>query len=59
MVMMPRRSCEGRDLARFGWEGMGRGAYEEADDPCFDDGQVGGEDGEPGHGGRSRRVVES
>ena len=32
--------------------GRGIAAYEEADDPCFDDGQVGGEDGEPRHGGR-------
>lgn len=32
-------------------------AYEEANDPCFDHGQVGGEDGEPGHKGRRGRVV--
>lgn len=32
----------------------GMAAYEEADDPCFDDGQVGGEDGEPRHEGRER-----
>ena len=35
----------------------GIAAYEEADDPCFDDGQVGGEDGEPRHEGRRGRVV--
>lgn len=32
---------------------------EEADDPCFDDRQVGGEDGEPRHGRRRGRVLGS
>lgn len=39
----------------------GRGAvgcaYEEADDPCFDDGQIGGEDGKPRHREPSRGGV--
>ena len=39
----------------MGIGGQGRRAYEEADDPCFDDGEVGGEDGEPGHEGRRER----
>ena len=33
---------------------VGSRAYEEADDPCFNDGEVGGEGGEPGHGGQTR-----
>lgn len=36
----------------YGYVGEEWGAYEEADDPCFDDGEVRGEDREPGHGGR-------
>lgn len=36
-----------------------RWAYEEADDPCFDDGQMGGEDGKPGHEGKSGGVLGS
>lgn len=37
-----------RDGRRGGSE-AGGAAYEEADDPCFDDVEVGGEDREPGH----------
>lgn len=35
----------------WGWKGRrwGGGTYEEADDPCFEDGEVSGEDGEPRH----------
>ena len=33
----------------------GIAAYEKADNPCFDDGQVGGEDREPRHEGRRGR----
>ena len=39
--------------------GQGSRAYEEAADPCFDDVQVGGEDGEPGHEGQKRCVSRS
>ena len=35
-------------------EAKRKGAYEEADDPGFDDGQVGGENGEPRHEGLSK-----
>lgn len=42
--------------ARSVWRG-GIAAYEKADDPCFDNGQVGREDGEPRHEGRRGRLV--
>lgn len=51
-VMTTRRSCwvgEVLSVRVFGW---GRWAYEEAADPFFNNGQVGGEDGEPGHNGQ-------
>ena len=36
-----------------------RWAYEEADNPCFDDGQMGGKDREPRHEGQSEGVLGS
>ena len=33
-----------------------RQAYKEADDPCFDDVQIGWKDGEPRHEDQKRRV---
>ena len=56
MVMMPRRSWEGGVSGDLGGR-RGKWAYEEADDPGFDDGEVRGEDGEPRHGGRGGHVA--
>ena len=65
MVMMPRRSCfeGGKEGVSEGGSSGGRSrsfgmeVYEEATDPFFDDGEVGGEDGEPGHEGQREGKV--